>query len=239
MSSLALKHAYQDAGMLFRLKLAKQNKESSKNSHGIRFAFTTSSNPIGIIINSKEHLTNSKINRRNKMNKFGILLVIVAVATLALGTVGVAYAQSPTQAPGTGTGYMGGRGSRNGLGGANTNTGDGILHDYMIAAYAEKLNIAVADLETRLDNGETMAQIALSESLTFEQFRTLMIEVRTQAIEQALNDGVLTQAQADWMSQRGAGQMAAGQMGNGSSIRGNGLGQFANPNCPYFNQTNP
>jgi len=35
----------------------------------------------------------------------------------------------------------------------------------MIAAYAEKLNIPVADLEARLDNGETMAQIALSEGL--------------------------------------------------------------------------
>ena len=70
------------------------------------------------------------------MNKFVILMVIVAVATLALGTVGVAYAQSPTQTPGTGTGFMGGRGSRSGLGGANTVAGEGILHDYMIAAYA-------------------------------------------------------------------------------------------------------
>jgi hypothetical protein len=66
-----------------------------------------------------------------------------------------------------------------------------------------------------------------------------MVEVRTQAIEQALNDGVLTQAQADWMSQHGAGQMAGGQMGNGSGMRGGGQGQFANPNCLYYNQTNP
>jgi hypothetical protein len=173
------------------------------------------------------------------MNKLGILLVIAAIATLALGSVGVAYAQTPTQTPGTGTGYMGGRGSRNGLGGANASAGDGILHDYMIAIYAEKLNIPVADLEARLDNGETMAQIAISTGLTLDQFRTLMVEVRTQAIEQALNDGVLTQAQADWMSQRGAGQMAGGHMGNGSGMRGAGQGQFVNPNCPYNTQTNP
>jgi hypothetical protein len=168
------------------------------------------------------------------MKKFVVTLMVVAVVIFALSVVGVAYAQSPTQTPGTGTGFMGGRGSRNGLGGANANAGDGILHDYMIAAYAEKLNIPVADLEARLDNGETMAQIALSEGLTLEQFRTLMVEVRTQAIEQALNDSVLTQAQADWMSQHGAGQM-----GNGSGMRGGGQGQFANPNCPYYNQTNP
>ena len=173
------------------------------------------------------------------MNKFGILLVIVAVATLALGTFGVAYAQSPTQTQGTGTGFMGGRGSRNGLGGVNANAGDGILHDYMIAAYAEKLNLPVADLEARLSNGETMAQIAISTGLTLDQFRTLMVEVRTQAIEQALNDGVLTQAQADWLKLHGAGQMAGGQMGKRSGMRGGGQGQFANPNCPYNTQTNP
>ena len=173
------------------------------------------------------------------MKKLVVTLMVVAVVVFALSVAGVAYAQSPTQTPGTGTGFMGGRGSRNGLGGANANAGDGILHDYMIAAYAEKLNIPVADLEARLNNGETMAQIAISEGLTLEQFRTLMVEVRTQAIEQALNDGVLTQAQADWMSQRGAGQMAGGQMGNGSGMRGSGQGQFANPNCPYYNPTNP
>jgi hypothetical protein len=173
------------------------------------------------------------------MKKFVVTLMVVAVVVFALSAVGVAYAQSPTQTPGTGTGRMGGRGSQNGLGGASAPVGDGILHDYMISAYAEKLNIPIADLEARLDNGETMAQIAISTGLTLEQFRTLMVEVRTQAIEQALNDGVLTQAQADWMSQHGAGQMAGGQMGNGSGMRGGGQGQFANPNCPYYNQTNP
>jgi len=173
------------------------------------------------------------------MKKFAVTLMIVAVVVFALGVTGIAYAQSPTQTPGTGTGWMGGHGSRSGLGGANTTAGEGILHDYMIAAYAEKLNIPVANLEARLDSGETMAQIAYSEGLTFEQFRTLMVEVRTQAIEQALNDGVLTQAQADWMKTRGAGQMAGGQMGNGRGMRGGGQRQFANPDCPYYSQTNP
>lgn len=173
------------------------------------------------------------------MKKFVVTLMVVAVVVFALSAVGVAYAQSPTQTPGTGTGRMGGRGSQNGLDGTNRTSGEGILHDYMIAGYSEKLNIPVADLEARLNGGETMAQIALSEGLTLEQFRTLMVEVRTQAIEQALNDGVLTQAQADWMIQRGAGQMAGGQNGSGSGMRGSGQGQFANPNCPYNNPTNP
>ena len=175
------------------------------------------------------------------MKKFTVTIMVVAVVVLALGAVGVAYAQSSSQGTGTGagSGWMGGRGSRGSMGAGNMSVGDGILHDYMIAAYAGKLNIPVADLEAQLDQGETMAQIAVSTGLTIDQFRTLMVEARTQAIEQAVADGTLTQEQADWMSQRGAGQMAGGQMGNGRGMRGAGQGQFANPDCPYNNQTNP
>lgn len=177
------------------------------------------------------------------MNKFVLTMVLVAVIAVALGTVSVSYAQTPTQTPnqtpGTGTGGMGGRGFRGGMAGGNMVAGEGILHDYLIAAYAQKLNIPATDLETRLNNGETMAQIAVSQGLTLEQFRTLMVEARTQAIDQALQDGKLTQDQSDWMKQRGAGQMAGGQMGNGRGMRGGGQGQFANPNCPYYSQTNP
>jgi hypothetical protein len=164
------------------------------------------------------------------MNKFVLMLVIVAV--VALGSVGIAYAQSPTQAPGTGSGYMSGQGTRGGLA-----AGDGLLHEYFVAAYAEKLAIPVADLEARLESGETMSQVALSTGLTIDEFRTLMVEVRALVVEQALNDGVLTQAQADWMSQRGSGQMG-GRMGGGLGMRASGQGQFANPDCPYY-QTNP
>ncbi len=110
---------------------------------------------------------------------------------------------------------------------------DGFMHDDMIAAFAEKLGISVDDLNARLAKGETMAQIASSKGLTVDQFRTLMTDARNQAIDQAVKEGTLTQAQADWMKQRGAGMMGGrGMMG------GAGQGQFANPNCPFF-QTNP
>jgi hypothetical protein len=170
------------------------------------------------------------------MKKFTVTIMVIAVVALALGAAGVAYAQGATQGTGTGfgPGGMGGRGSRGGIGAGNMSAGDGILHDYMISAFAEELNIPVADLEARLEQGETMAQIAVSTGLTVDQFRTLMIESRTQAIDQAVADGTLTQEQADWMKQRGVGQM-----GNGRGMHGAGQGQFANPDCPYYNQTNP
>jgi hypothetical protein len=54
-----------------------------------------------------------------------------------------------------------------------------------------------------------------------------MIDARTQAIDQAVKDGKLTQAQADWMKQRGA---SGGMMGGrGMGMRSAGQGQFANP----------
>jgi hypothetical protein len=68
----------------------------------------------------------------------------------------------------------------------------------------------------------------------------LMVEVRNQAIVLAVKDGVLTQAQADWMTQRGAGQMSGGYAGNGMyGARLAGQGQFLNPDCPYYAASTP
>ena len=171
------------------------------------------------------------------MNKSVLVIVIVAVVAVALGTAGLVYAQSPnpqTPVPGTGYGFgMGGRGARGGMMGqvAVAGTQDGLLHDGMIAVYAQKLGISVDDLNARLTKGETMAQIAYSKGLTAAQFSALMIDARTQAIDQAVKDGTLTQAQADWMNQRGAGMMG------GRGARGTGQGRNANPDCLYYPQT--
>jgi hypothetical protein len=67
-----------------------------------------------------------------------------------------------------------------------------------------------------------------------------MVDVRNQAIGDATNDGVLTQAQADWMTQRGAGQMAGGYAGRGIyGMRQAGQGQFTNPDCPFYTPSIP
>jgi hypothetical protein len=173
------------------------------------------------------------------MKKIILTMVLVAVVAVTLASVGMANAQGPAQTSGTGTGLTGGRGSRGGSSGGNAMVDESILHDYLIAAYAQKLNIPAADLETRLNNGETMAQIAVAQGFTIEQTRTLMVEARTQAIDQALKDGKLTQEQADWMKQISTRQMAGGQTGGGRGMRGSGQGQFANSSCLNYNQTNP
>lgn len=44
----------------------------------------------------------------------------------------------------------------------------------MVLLISEKLGIPVEDLQLRLDNGERLAQIAISAGISFEDFRALM-----------------------------------------------------------------
>ncbi len=179
------------------------------------------------------------------MNKGLFSIVVVAVIAAALGTAGLAYAQTSTpQAPASGSGYGAGMRYGQGMGGGGmqgagrgfnaAGAGQEVLHDAIVSYFAEKLGLTVDEINTRLDNGETMAQIAISTGLTVDQFRTLMLDARSQAIDQAVKDGTLTQAQADWMKQHGARMAGANGAGYG---RGGGMGLHANPACPYY-QTN-
>jgi len=175
------------------------------------------------------------------MNKIVYSIVIVAVLAIALGTASMVYAQSDTPqavTPGTGNSFgMGNRGARGGMNMGQSpvaHTQDGILHDAMIAVYAEALDISVDELNASLAEGETLAEIAFAQGLTVEEFTALKLDARSQAIDQAVAAGTLTQAQADWMKQRSGGQMKGG-----FSARGGGLGQFSNPDCPYYTQVQP
>lgn len=177
------------------------------------------------------------------MIKFVKALTIVATLAVALVMTTQVFAQGPAptspQTPGTGYGaggnMMGGRGMR-----GNTAMGDGILHDAMVAVYAQELGVSVEDLNARLNNGETISQIAAEKGLTAEQFSALMTDARSQAIDQAVAEGTLTQEQADWLKTRGA-QMNSGTAGirGGRGGRGERGAYAGNQDCPYFPQTTP
>ena len=83
--------------------------------------------------------------------------------------------------------------------GGGAGTQKGILHDEMVVVIAAKLGITVDDLNARLAKGETMYSIMLAEGLTSTEATTLMADARNLAIDQAVANGDLTQAQADWM----------------------------------------
>lgn len=162
------------------------------------------------------------------MKKLLLVSLIVLTAVLVLGTAGYAYAQSQqpnsgTYGPGMMGGDWGGRG-RGMLGGYGiASQGTGLLHDYMLQGFADAFDMTVEELQAQLDAGETMYTIAEAQGLTVEEFRALMIEVRTDAINQAVADGVITQEQADWMITRMSSMWASGYgPGTGSCPMGGG-----------------
>jgi len=166
------------------------------------------------------------------MKKWMKTMVIAATLIIAFGAVGSVYAQGRGpgavelgEGQGYGVGIAGGRGERrNRYENTAQGTMDGVLHDAFMAAYAEALGITVEQLEAQLSEGNSLADIALSNDYTLEDFRALKQEIRTSVIEQAVLDGTLTEAQASWMATRGAGYQS------GQGMRGRGLGF---DDCPY------
>jgi hypothetical protein len=98
----------------------------------------------------------------------------------------------------------------------------GTLHEYMEKALAEKLNIPVTTVEAQFDAGKSLYQIALDHGITQANLQAFMLEVRTQALKTAVADGVITQTQADRMTQRGGRGMGmgAGMMNGGAGSCG-------------------
>lgn len=120
-----------------------------------------------------------------------ILIIGLAVVAMAVLGVGVAFAQGPV--PNAGNGPM-------------FQNGAGVLHTYMVTAFAEKLGLKFEDVNAQLSAGETMYDIAAAAGVKAEDFPAMMIEVRSKAISAAVEAGVITQAQADWMNSHGFGR---------------------------------
>lgn len=132
-----------------------------------------------------------------KKTVIGSAFVLIALVALSTGVVFAQGNQPPTQPRGP---MMAG--------------GEGLMHDYMVKALAEALGMDAAKLETRLEGGETAYQIALAQGITSEKIPALLNGVHTKALDAAVNAGVITQLQADWMKSRGFGRM--GGTGNGA-----------------------
>ncbi len=102
-------------------------------------------------------------------------------------------------------GMMGERGNGYGPGmivGRRIARGVGIMHDYMISAFASAVGLTVEQVDTRLANGETLKEIAIAQGTAEAGLPALAIKVRQAALDKAVADGVITQAQADLMLER-------------------------------------
>ncbi len=128
-----------------------------------------------------------------------------------------------------GNGMMGSRANNQGNSTCPMADGDeygaqeyGPLHDYMYQAFAQALGITPEELAARRQAGDSLWTIAQEKGLTAEQFQTMMTTARTNAVNQAVADGIITQAQADFMLQH-MGSMMDDGYGPGSG------GCFNNP----------
>lgn len=161
------------------------------------------------------------------------VLVFAVIAVAGLAVTGVVFAQTPTEEPGNVTPRgFGPQGNRGG-GMLRDALGEGWMHDEMLAAFSAKLGISVADLEARVDAGETLWDIATAEGMTVADFSAAKQEVREKALDKAVSEGKITAEQAELMKTRmgrgGMGSMrgdctGAGPMGRG----GQGRGPFRN-----------
>jgi len=166
---------------------------------------------------------------------FGVAVVLV-VAGMAIVTSVNANAVLPQIGDGPG-GRHGGRGGMMGGGGMMGSTGDtdrgllsDVMHTAMLSVFADRLATTPTDLQARLDAGESLYDIAEAAGVTQEEFVTLRDTARTQALVDAVSQGLITQEQAD--------QMAARHTGGGMhSGRGGRMGFGGTCNCDCTGNT--
>ncbi len=116
----------------------------------------------------------------------------------------------------SGHGMMGGRvpgGMMGGPGGTYTNTmpmhgammgGRGMLgangmHEQVMTAVAKKLGLTYAELNTAMQNGQTVAQLAQAKGVSVDTLKTTALEAMKTSFAELVKQGVMTQEQADLM----------------------------------------
>ena len=140
------------------------------------------------------------------MNKKRLFLLSGAalVALLLVGLIGVTAvsAQEPTPEPQVPFGWRGVRGGRGGFGRGMFGLGRGGEWT-MFDTAAEALGLTPEELFAELHAGKSLDEIAEEKGVDVKVVQDAMnaarVETMRQAIEQAVEDGNMTQEQADWM----------------------------------------
>jgi uncharacterized protein YidB (DUF937 family) len=106
----------------------------------------------------------------------------------------------------------------------------GRMREAMIDALAEATGLGVDEINQRMEDGETLHEIAESAGVEDEELATLMEEALDAALQQAVEDGELTQEQADQIKEHmeerfedGFSRMPFGGMGGGHGKHGGGM----------------
>ena len=155
------------------------------------------------------------------MKKMILAVSVLVVAVLALGSVTSAMAAGPSQGgPKNGNtesrGMMQDENRQDFLRGEGVPVNrnlyltreinlDGLLSDLIHEELALALELDPSVLADRLENGETILDIAFSLGFEGEAVEELMTDVRIAALSEAVELGLITQEQSDWMASTGFG----------------------------------
>lgn len=105
----------------------------------------------------------------------------------------------------------------------------GGVHEAVWKAIAEKLGLTAEELTAQFESGKTLAEIAQERGVSTSDLAATMESAMKAGLEQAVQEGALTQEQADLMLQHMDGQyewmienMSEGMMGAGPGMMGPG-----------------
>lgn len=133
-------------------------------------------------------------------------IFVMMALFLALGTLGIGAAFAQAETPETPVAPYGQ--GRMGMG----TYGDGDLHAYKLAAFAEKIGMSAEEVTALVEAGTRPHEIALENGVAEADLPAFMLEVHQAALEAAVADGILTQEQADFMIER---MQSRGMRGDG------------------------
>jgi hypothetical protein len=160
-----------------------------QSAEGVHTIFTANRYPSTRL---RIETSNTLDDRRKKMKTTKAGLLVLALG-LVIGTgffAGTAYAQGggPPAADPTipGRPFLG----RGPVGGMLPADGEHPLHDYLVASFSEAFGMSESDLESRLESGESMMDIALSTGLSQDEAREAIMDAHQAAIDVAQADGV-------------------------------------------------
>jgi hypothetical protein len=124
-----------------------------------------------------------------------VLSLSLVVGIVAVVGVGMVFAQDDTPEPplegeGQGPWHWGhGRGGRMGF--------PGVDRESVKTRLADALGITIEEFDAAIADGETLVSLAEANGVSFEELRDTMDEIFDEGLAQALEEGTITQEQAD------------------------------------------
>ena len=130
--------------------------------------------------------------------------VLIASARGSAGYASMGSAMTGYTLPYTGTlpfgpgGMMGGWGR----GWMGSMMAAGGMHEQVWTAIAEKLGMSYDELVAAVQNGQTIQQLAEAKGVSLDDLKQAALDAKQAALAELVKQGVLTQAQADWILER-------------------------------------